>query len=108
LSSGGYIGLIRDKVAYMISMLKAKGDVGWYCFWIHDRDSRVPTSEDNDYLYFHIRFKLKRHISLVDILPIFCVLVRQVESEWVKSIAINSNGAEFEASLLRDESVEKV
>jgi len=108
LSSGGYIGLIRDKVAYTISMLKAKGDVGWYCFWIHDKNSGVPTTEDDEYLYFHIRFELKRHVSPVDILPIYCVLTRQVEREWVKSVAINGNGAEFDVSLLRNESVEEV
>ncbi len=108
LSSGGYIGLIRDKVAYTISMLKAKGDVGWYCFWIHDKNSGVPTTEDDEYLYFHIRFELKRHVSPVDILPIYCVLTRQVEREWVKSVAINGNRAEFDVSLLRDESVEEV
>jgi len=108
LSSGGYIGLIRDEVAYTISMLKAKGEVGWYCFWIHDRNSGVPTSEDDEYLYFHIRFELKRHISPVDILPIYCVLTRQVEREWVKSVAINGNRAEFDVSLLRHESVEEV
>jgi hypothetical protein len=108
LSSGGYIGLIRDKVAYTISILKAKGDVGWYCFWIHDKNSGVPTSEDDEYLYFHIRFELKRHVSPVDILPIYCVLTRQVEREWVKSVAISGNGAKFDVSLLRDESVEEV
>jgi hypothetical protein len=108
LSSGGYIGLIRDKVAHAISMLKAKGDVGWYCFWIHDKNSGVPTSEGDEYLYFHIMFELKKHVSPVDILPIHCVLTRQVEPEGVKSVTIDGNGAEFDVSLLRDESIEEV
>ena len=108
LSSGRYIDLIRDKVAYTISMLKAKGGVGWYCFWIHDKNSGVPTTEDDEYLYFHIRFELKRHISPVDILPIYCVLTRQVEPKWVKSVAIDGSGTEFDVSLLRDESIEEV
>ncbi len=108
LSSGKYIDLIRDKVAYTISMLKAKGGVGWYCFWIHDKASGVPTTEDDEYLYFHIRFEITKHVSPVDILPIYCVLTRQVEPKWVKSVAIDGNGAEFDVSLLRDARIEEV
>ena len=108
LSSGRYIDLIRDKVAYTISMLKAKGGVGWYCFWIHDKNSGVPTTEDDEYLYFHIRFEITKHVSPVDILPIYCVLTRQVEPKWVKSVAIDGSGTEFDVSLLRDESIEEV
>ena len=108
LSSGRYIDLIRDKVAYTISMLKAKGGVGWYCFWIHDKNTGVPTTEDDEYLYFHIRFEITKHVSPVDILPIYCVLTRQVEPKWVKSVAIDGSGTEFDVSLLRDESIEEV
>ena len=108
LSSGRYIDLIRDKVAYTISMLKAKGGVGWYCFWIHDKNSGVPTTEDDEYLYFHIRFEITKHVSPVDILPIYCVFTRQVEPKWVKSVAIDGSGTEFDVSLLRDESIEEV
>jgi len=108
LSSGGHIGLIREKVAHVISVLKAKGDIGWYCFWIHDRNSGVPTSADDDYLYFHIRFELKKHISPVDVLPIYCVLTRKVEPEWVKAVSIDNKGSPFDVSLLRDESIEEV
>ena len=108
LSSGGHIGLIRDKVGHTISMLKAKGKVGWYCFWIHDKNSGVPTSPDDEYLYFHIRFELTKHVSPVDILPIYCVLTRKVEREWVKAVAVDGYGAEFDVSLLKDESIEEV
>lgn len=108
LSSGGHIGLIRDKVGYAISMLKARGNVGWYCFWIHDRDSGVPTSADDEYLYFHIRFELKKHVSPVDILPIYCVMTRKVEREWVEAVSIDDKGTAFDLSLLKDASVEEV
>jgi len=108
LSSGGHIGLIRDKVASTISVLKAKGNIGWYCFFIHDKDSGVPTSADDDYLYFHILFILEKRINPVDVLPIHCVLTRKVDSESAKSISINNSGAKFDVSLLKDESIEEV
>ncbi|MBN1245565.1 hypothetical protein JXA31_08225 [Candidatus Bathyarchaeota archaeon] len=108
LSSGGYIGLIREKVVYTISVLKAKGDIGWYCFWIHDKNSGVPTSADDDYLYFHIRFTLKKHVNPVDVLPIYCVLTRKVEPEAAKAISIDNKGSKFNVSLLKDESIEEV
>jgi hypothetical protein len=108
LSSGGHIGLIRDKVASTISVLKAKGNVGWYCFVIHDKNSGVPTSEDDDYLYFHIVFSLEKRINPVDVLPIYCVLTRKVDSEDAKSISVNNSGAEFDVSLFKDESIEEV
>ena len=108
LSSGAHIGLIRDKVGHTISVLKARGKVGWYCFWIHNRDSGVPTSPDDEYLYFHIRFELTKHISPVDVLPVYCVMTRKVERKWVSKVSVDANGAEFDVSLLKDDSVEEV
>jgi hypothetical protein len=107
LSSGRHIGLMREKVAHAISILKAKGGMSWYCFFIHDKNSGVPTSVDDDYLYFHIRFELKKHVSPLDILPIYCILTRKVEPEWVKAIPIDNKGTEFDMSLLKDESIEE-
>ena len=108
LSSGGHIGIIREKVAHTISVLKAKGNVSWYCFFIHDKNSGVPTSEDDEYLYFHIRFALEKHIDPVDFLPIYCVLTRKVDPEWVKTVSMDDKGTEFDVSLLKDESIEEV
>ncbi len=108
LSSGAHIGLIREKVADAIAILKAKGKVSWYCFAIHDKNSGVPTSTDDEYLYFHIMFSLTKHINPLDFLPIYCVLTRKVDPERVNAISINSRGAAFDVSLLKDESIEEV
>jgi hypothetical protein len=108
LSSGRHIGLMREKVAYAIDILKSKGGMSWYCFFIHDKNSGVPTSADDEYLYFHIMFELKKHVSPADILPIYCVLTRKVEPKWVKAIPIDNKGAEFDVSLFKDESIEEV
>ena len=108
LSSGGHIGIIRDKVAHTISILKARGNIAWYCFFIHDKNSGVPTSMDDEYLYFHIRFALKKRINPVDVLPIYCVLTRKVEPEWAKAVSIDDRETKFDVSLLKDESIEEV
>ena len=108
LSSGRYIGLIREKVFHAISVLKARGNINWYCFFIHDKNSGVPTSADDEYLYFHIFFALEKRINPVDVLHIYCVLTRKVDIEWPKSISIDNKGAKFNVSLLKDESIEEV
>ena len=107
LSSGRHIGLIREKVAGAISALKANGNIGWYCFSIHDKNTGVPTSVDDEYLYFHIRFALEKHVNPVDVLPIYCVMTRKVDPEWVKAIPVDDKSG-FDVSLLKDESVEEV
>ena len=108
LSSGRQIDLIREKVAPAIAVLKAKGDVSWYCFLINDRNGGVPTSEDDEDLYFHIRFALEKHISPVDVLPSYCVMTRKVSPEWVKTISLDNEGTPFDASLFKEESIEGV
>ena len=108
LSSGRQIDLIREKVAPAISILQAKGDVDWYCFVINNRNSGVPTSEDDEDLFFHIRFALEKHINPVDVLPSYCELTRKVNPKWVKTISIDNKGTQFDASLFKEESIEGV
>ena len=59
-------------------------------------------------MYFHIRFALEKHIDPVDVLPIYCVLTRKVDPEWVKTVSMDDKGTEFDVSLLKDESIEEV
>jgi hypothetical protein len=108
LASGRQIDLIREKVASTISILKAEGDVDWYCFLINNRNSGVPTSEDDEDLYFHIRFALEKHINPARALPSYCVLTRKVDPEWVRTISIDNKGTQFDASLFKEESIEGV
>ena len=108
LSTGRQIALIREEVAPAIDILKAKGDVDWYCFLINNRNSGVPTSEDDEDLYFHLRFALGKHLNPVDVLPSYCVFTRKVEPEWVKTISIDNEGTQFDMSLFKEESIEWV
>ena len=59
-------------------------------------------------VHFHIRFELSKHISPVDILPIYCIITRKVERDWVKAVSVDDKGTPFDVSLLSDVSVEEV
>ncbi len=108
LSSRRHISLIREKVAPAISILKAERNISWYCFLIHDRNSGVPASIDDENLYFHIRFELKKHINPVDVLPSYCVLTRKIDPKWVGTISIDNKGTKFDTSLFKEESIEEI
>jgi hypothetical protein len=51
---------------------------------------------------------MKKHINPVDVLPIYCVLTRKVDPEWVRTVPIDNKGAELNVSLFKDESIEEV
>ena len=73
---------IRSKIYPMITRLIDNGMIRWYCFLIHDRNSGVPTSEDDNNPYFHIRFALERRVDAQEFLgslPDYCVMTRRIE-----------------------------
>lgn len=80
------INIIRSQVYPLISRLKGKDIMNWYSFLIHDRRSGVPTSEDDDNPYFHIRFDLKRTIDPTDFLPDYCLMTRRIGRSDVEDI----------------------
>jgi len=96
---------IRSKIYPMISHLKDNEIINWYCFLIHDRNSGVPTSENDKNPYFHIRFTLKKDVEpdkFLSCLPDYCVMTRKIRREHVESIAgINK-------SVLKNEEIEEV
>jgi len=101
VSFGRLIHMIRFKIHPMIYRLKDDGIINWHCFLIHDRNSGVPTSRDDNNIYFHIRFTLKKDIDPKDSLPDYCVMTTRIESERVKAISgINK-------SLLKNEEIEE-
>lgn len=72
--------MIRFKVYPIISGLMDNGTIYWYHFLIHDRHSGVPTSEDDNSPYFHIRFAVKKDVEtneLPNSLPNYCVMTRK-------------------------------
>lgn len=92
---------IRSKIYPMISRLRNSGILNWYCFLIHNRHSGVPTSEDDDNPYFHIRLELEKNINPNDFLPSYCVMTRMIRRKQVESIA------GIDKSLLKNEEIEE-
>ena len=103
---GRHVDIIREKVYPVISRLKDENIIYWYCFLIHDRHSGVPTSEDDENPYFHIRFALRRDINPKNFLPDYCVLTRKIEREWVAQISIGKNEV-MDTSLFETEEIEE-
>jgi len=94
---------IRSKIYPMISHLKDNNMINWYCFLIHDRNSGVPTSEDDRNPYFHIRFALKRDVApneFLSSLPNYCVMTRHIEHR-LESIA------GIDRSIIKNEEIEE-
>jgi hypothetical protein len=104
---GKHIEIIRKKIRPLISRLKDDGLISWYSFLVHDRNSGVPTTQDDNNPYFHIRFETKEGINPKDFLPTYCVLTRKIERDWVKDISIGG-GLKFNTFMLKDESIEEV
>jgi hypothetical protein len=68
--------VIRFKIYPMISDLRQKNIITWYSFLIHNRLSGVPTTEDDNSPYFHIRLSIKDDLKHKDDvnkhLPTYC------------------------------------
>lgn len=56
--------LLRDEVVPLIRHLERKHGLKSYHFLVHDRQSGVPTTEDDHGAYIHLRLKFKRAINL--------------------------------------------
>jgi hypothetical protein len=97
------VHVIRFMIRPMISDLMQKRVINWYCFLIHDRHSGVPTSEDDNNAYFHIRFALEADVEperVLDSLPDHCVMTRRVEPRLETISGIDK-------SLLKNEEIEE-
>jgi len=97
-----HIRIIRSHLSPLLFDLKQKFGVDWYCFLIHNRESGVPTSVDDDHAYFHVRFALREDVEaeeLLQSLQSYCTMTRKVQPGAVQSIA------GIDASLLKNDDV---
>lgn len=100
--------ILRTKISPLISNIN--GLIDWYCFLVHGKVSGVPTTENDNNGYFHIRVSLKQNAKpgdFLESLPTYCLMTRKVEREWVKDIS-TGEGTKSDASLLKDERIEEV
>lgn len=91
------IHMIRFDLRPLIVRMKKDSIINWYHFLIHDRGSGVPTTEDDDNFYFHVRFALKKEVDLKDILPKRCVMTDSV----------HPNLRDIDRTLLKNEDIEE-
>ena len=89
------IDLIRSRVQPVVSRLRDEGGVGWYHFLIHNKDSGVPTGQEDNAAYFHLRFEFKDS-DPSEILPSYCVMTRKHAPENIYGI---------EKTLLKNEEI---
>jgi hypothetical protein len=76
-----YLDVLRSVIAPMVRDLSRKGMINWYCFLVHDRSSGVPTSEEDDRPYVHLRVSLTQATSeaeFISQLPSFCQFSRKM------------------------------
>jgi hypothetical protein len=76
-----YLDMLRSVIAPLVRDLSRKGMINWYCFLVHDRGSGVPTSEEDDRPYVHLRVSLTRATSeteFISQLPSFCHFSRKM------------------------------
>jgi hypothetical protein len=76
------IQVLKQKVKPLIEELVQTQKIRWYCFLIHDRNSGVPTTPDDDAPYWHLRLDHSLHIHLDELtrsLPSHCVMTRKIE-----------------------------
>jgi hypothetical protein len=101
--------LIITKVYLTIEQLKKDGKVDWYSFLIHSRESGVPTTIDDNNIYFHIRFSLSKEATdeVLKSLPDFCVLTRKVKPASVDSISVTATMI-YNPSLRKQEGIDEV
>jgi hypothetical protein len=63
---GEHVNTIRRKITPLVYDLKEKGMVNWYCFLVHNRNTGVPTTDDDNNPYFHIIFGLNEGVDSKD------------------------------------------
>jgi hypothetical protein len=76
-----YLNMLRSVVAPLVRDLTQKGAINWYCFLVHGRESGVPTSQEDDGAYVHLRMALatvSNEAEFIKQLPSFCRFSRKM------------------------------
>lgn len=97
----GYVHLdmLRTHIMPLISVLKEKWEVKWYCFLIHNSTNGVPIPYDGP--QYHIRFENSvgmEKTELITHLPDYCEMLREIKSS-------NNKISGIDEKLLRNDDV---
>ncbi len=74
-----YVELLRSRILPLVKERMEADVINWYSFLVHNRDSGVPTSDDD--LYVHLRMCLIKPLNetqFVEQLPEFCLFTRKM------------------------------
>ena len=100
---------IRFEINPLVKSLIESNKIYWYSFLIHNKGSGVPTSQEDNNPYFHIRIASeKSDIDFTKELPKYCVMTRKIDPNWVREITIDDKGTKFNTSLLKNEQIEEI
>ncbi len=85
-----YINNMRQILIPLIDDLNDKNLIKWHSFLVHNKQSGVPTTSDDNRIYFHLRLELspdKSEEELLSNLPASCTMTRKMQSLSPYSIA---------------------
>jgi hypothetical protein len=90
-SWGQKISILINKVIPVVTILKEKCGVKWYCFHIHNNKNGLPIS--NNGLQFHLRFENTNNLSISQIesfLPVYCLMIQKIDKPLIEISGINN------------------
>lgn len=94
--------IVRFQILPLVNKLRDESIIDWYAFLVHDRLSGVPTTQDDDGLYYRVRLGLAAGVDperLLHMLPECCVMTRKM--------AVNTEIQGIDRSALRGEAIEE-
>ena len=84
-----YFEILRTKIIPLIHLLRDEEVIDWYSFQIHNRDSGVPTTQDDPHKYVHLRLEVAPGFPMDELtkrLPASCLMTQQAtdlrEPKW--------------------------
>src|SRR4051794_22237775 len=80
-SSDQHFRMLRTVVAPLVRDLRGRNLIGWFSFFVHDRNSGVPTTSEDTACYLHLRFERLSGVDYETIaaaLPDYCVFSQPV------------------------------
>lgn len=99
-----FIRYVGDNIVPLISKLKKDSIIDWFSFLVHDKTGGVPTTNDDNSSYIHIRLELnakKKDSDLFEALPSDCLFTRKVDRKTLEEI----DG--IDKTMLKDNNIEE-
>jgi len=76
-----YVDLLRTRISPLIRDLQDASLITWFAFLVHNRQSGVPTEENDQGIYVHLRLEAGPGVNIDDLvgkLPEWCTMTRKM------------------------------